>query len=112
MRLDSPAPLVPTQIPLIPMVVTPKLRMLTINLPTYDGTGHVYDFLEKFHNFGITHGLAEQAGRQWTFCPSTLLTIYRSLNGGYNFATLSLGCLSSTIVKSPILTIVSECFLL
>lgn len=34
--------------------------MLTINFPTFDGMGHVHDLLEKFYNYGVTHGLDEQ----------------------------------------------------
>lgn len=54
--VPAPLGLTPQIPPLILTVVTPKLKILTITLPTYDGTGHVYDFLEKFHNFGVTDG--------------------------------------------------------
>lgn len=46
--------------PLLPNVVTPKLKMPMINFPVFDGSGHVLHFLVKFYNFKVTYGLPEQ----------------------------------------------------
>lgn len=53
----TPLPQVPS---IIPTVMIPKLKMPTTSFPTFDGTGHVHEFLEKFYNYGNTHGLVEQ----------------------------------------------------
>lgn len=46
--------------PLIPKIVTPKLKMPMINFLTFDLSGHAHDFMEKFYNFRVTHGLINQ----------------------------------------------------
>lgn len=39
--------------------MTHHLKMPTMNLPMFHGTGHLYNFLEKFKNFVVANGLAE-----------------------------------------------------
>lgn len=36
-----------------------QVKMLTINLPMFDLTGHVYDFFDKFRNFSMANGFTE-----------------------------------------------------
>lgn len=63
MAVQQPPPLTVPSLPQ-PTVsyldIAPRLKMPTINLPTFDGTGHVHDFLDKFRNFRVANGLTEQ----------------------------------------------------